>query len=65
MKNVKYITDGAGNKTALVIELRKLRKAKSSRQFLEEIEDTLDIILREHEPNEDWKKVKSQLLKKN
>lgn len=64
MKGVSYITNGKGKKTALVIDLEKLKKIKSAHEFMEELEDTLDIILRSDEPAEDWKAVKKDLLKK-
>ena len=65
MNGVRYITDEAGHKTAVVIELEKLREIKGKDEFFEELEDTLDIILREDEPSEDWDKVKERLLKKD
>jgi hypothetical protein len=64
MKGLRYITDEAGKKTALVIELAQLKAAGSAHEFVEELEDTLDIILREEEKSEDWEKVKADLLKK-
>jgi hypothetical protein len=65
MDGLKYITDEAGHKTAVVIDLDKLREIKAKDEFYEELEDTLDIILREDDPGEDWDKVKEQLLKKD
>lgn len=65
MEGVKYITDEAGHKTAVVIELEKLREIKTKDEFFEELEDTLDIILREDEPSVDWNKVKNDLLNKD
>jgi hypothetical protein len=62
MNGVRYITDEAGHKTAVVIELEKLREIKAKDEFFEELEDTLDIILREDEPSADWNKVKNDLL---
>ena len=64
MDGVRYITDEAGHKTAVVIELDKLREIKAKDEFFEELEDTLDIILREGEPSADWDKLKSDLLNK-
>jgi hypothetical protein len=64
MKGVSYIMNEKGKKTALVIDLEKLRKIKSAHDFMEELEDTLDIVLRSDEPAEDWKAVRKQLLKK-
>jgi hypothetical protein len=63
MKGVKYLTDEAGHKTAVVIDLDRLREIKAKDEFFEELEDTLDIILREDEPAEDWDKVKEHLNK--
>ena len=65
MDGLKYITDEAGHRTAVVIDLDKLREIKAKDEFYEELEDTLDIILREDDPGEDWDKVKEQLLKKD
>ncbi len=65
MDGVKYITDEAGHKTAVVIELEKLRDIKTKDEFFEELEDTLDIILREDEPSVVWEKVKNDLLNKD
>lgn len=64
MKGIRYITDEGGKKTALVIELKQLKEAGSAHEFVEELEDTLDIILRDDEKPEDWEKVKKHLLKK-
>jgi hypothetical protein len=65
MNGVRYITDEAGHKTAVVIELEKLREIKTKDAFFEELEDTLDIILREDEPSADWDKIKDDLLNKD
>jgi hypothetical protein len=65
MNGVRYITDEAGHKTAVVIELEKLREIKAKDEFFEELEDTLDIILREDEPSVDWDKVKNDLLNRD
>lgn len=65
MSGVNYITDGSGHKTAVVIDLDKLREIKAKDEFFEELEDLLDIVLREDEPSEDWDKVKDDLLKKD
>ena len=65
MNGVRYITDEAGHKTAVVIELEKLREIKAKDEFFEELEDTLDIILREDEPSADWEKAKNDLLNKD
>jgi hypothetical protein len=61
----KKSTDEAGHKTAVVIELEKLRDIKTKDEFFEELEDTLDIILREDEPSVVWEKVKNDLLNKD
>lgn len=61
MKGVRYITDEDGRKTALIIELEKLKELKSGEDFIEELEDTLDIILREDEPAKSWSYVKEKL----
>ena len=61
---VQYVTNGKGKKTALVIDLEKLKKIKSAYEFMEELEDTLDIILRTDEPAEDWKTLRKGLLKR-
>ena len=63
MKGIQYITDDAGHKTAVVIDLQNLKKV-SSRELAEEIEDTLDVIWREDEKSEDWNSVKEKLKKK-
>ena len=63
MKGIQYITDDAGHKTAVVIDLQNLKKI-SSRELAEEIEDTLDVILREDEKSKDWNSVKEKLKKK-
>jgi len=65
MRGVSYITDEAGHKMAIVIDLEKLREIKAKDEFFEELEDTLDIILREDEPSANWDKTKSDLLNKD
>jgi hypothetical protein len=65
MDGVKYITDEAGHKTAVIIDLEKLREIKAKDEFFEELEDTLDILLREDEPSEEWNKIKDELLNKD
>jgi hypothetical protein len=63
MSGVNYITDESGHKTALVIDLAKLREVRSKDELFEELEDLVDIVLREDEPSEDWDKAKEDLLK--
>ncbi len=65
MDGIKYLTDDKGKKTALVIELDGLKAAHSTHEFVEDLEDTLDIILREDEVSEDWSTVKNDLLRKS
>jgi len=65
MSGVNYITDESGHKTAVVIDLDKLREVKAKDEFFEELEDLLDIVLREDEPSDDWDKVKDDLLKRD
>ena len=61
MEGIKYITDEAGHKTALIIDLKNLKEATSTHDFVEELEDTLDVILRENETGEDWNAMKNDL----
>ncbi len=61
MKGVKYITNKKNHKTAVVIDLKILKK------YNEQIEDLFDTIIAEsraEEPSVSWKTVKKNLKKK-
>ena len=61
MKGVSYITNNKNQKTAVVIDLKTLKK------YEEQLEDFLDIVIAEsraEEPTVSWDSVKKNLKKK-
>ena len=61
MKGVSYITNNKNKKTAVVIDLKTLKK------FDEQVEDLFDAIIAEsraEEPSVSWETVKKSLKKK-
>ena len=61
MKGVSYITNNKNRKTAVVIDLKTLKK------YDEQLEDLFDMIIAEsraEEPSVSWEMVKKNLKKK-
>jgi hypothetical protein len=61
MKGVSYITNNKNQKTAVVIDLKTLKK------YEEQLEDLLDMVIAEsraEEPSVSWDSVKKNLKKK-
>jgi hypothetical protein len=57
MKGVNYITDGQGNKTAVVISM------KNYKEELEDFLDGLEAQSRVNEPSTEYKKAVTKILK--
>ncbi len=57
MEGIKFVVDEKGEKTAVLIDLKK------HRELWEDFEDTLTAELRADEPRESLKSVKEKLLK--
>ena len=61
MKGVSYITNNKNEKTAVVIDIKTLKK------YEEQLEDLLDMVIAEsraEEPSVSWETVKKNLKKK-
>lgn len=61
MKGVSYITNNKNQKTAVVIDLKTLKK------YEEQLEDLFDVVIAEsraEEPSVSWETVKKNLKKK-
>lgn len=61
MKGVSYITNNKNQKTAVVIDLKTLKK------YEEQLEDLFDVVIAEsraEEPSISWETVKKNLKKK-
>jgi hypothetical protein len=61
MKGVSYITNNKNQKTAVVIDLKVLKK------YEEQLEDLFDVVIAEfraEEPSISWENIKKNLKKK-
>jgi hypothetical protein len=61
MKGISYLTDAKNNKTAVVIDLKSLKKNE------EEIHELLDVLIAESRKDDElisWESAKKQLKKK-
>ena len=61
MKGVSYITNNKNQKTAVVIDLKTLKK------YEEQLEDLFDVVIAEsraEEPSVSWETIKKNLKKK-
>lgn len=68
MTGLNYITNDEGVRTALFIDLERLRKAKISdtkyRQFLEDLEDMIAVELSRNEKSRPYDEFISEVLEK-
>ncbi|MGV3602380.1 MAG: hypothetical protein ACO1N1_14300 [Dyadobacter fermentans] len=62
MKGVSYLTDEAGQKKAVVIDLELLQHRESLADILEDIEDAVAIETRKDEASIDWEAARQGLL---
>ena len=62
MKGIKYITDAKGEKIAIMIDLKNHDKIIN--EYLEDLEDLIEIEFRKDEETIPWDEAKNQLKQK-
>jgi hypothetical protein len=68
MDGISIVTDSKGKRTGLLIDIKELKKRRTSGRavasyidMLEDVEDIIDVQLAASEPSEDWETVKQRL----
>lgn len=68
MDGISIVTDSKGKRTGLLIDIKELKKRRTSGRavasyidMLEDVEDIIDVQLAASEPSEGWETVKQRL----